>query len=398
MHSIPIHVRMATCSAMRDIFVLIKMFGLGINVSSVLLRDIVVGKVWLLNFVVLLVCGAGCLEAEKTPVVQTGGNGGRVDSAAGRIDYLQKENPPALRSVTKWENEYGPGIKLVTEHYEIFTTFLEPLMLRQLPGFMESAYRAYNGQLPEAIETKAKFTIYVFAERKQWEDFTEGFAGRNAVILKKIKAGAYCMNGSCVVYNIGREQTLSVLGHEGWHQFNSRHFKFRLPSWLNEGIAMLFEASRYDKGLFYFEPGRNLRRLGALRKTLIDDRMMPLQELMGLNPGEVLATKETEDVTAFYGQSYALVRFLREEEFGKRLGNYQQLLLGSVEGTWPLGPVAAKIAADRNIPMSTRWNRVVGPKLFEHYVSDDFDQIEREYLAFCKKIVYRIRLKKAAHE
>jgi len=53
-----------------------------------------------------------------------------------------------------------------------------------------------------------------------------------------------------VVYYIGRERTFSALGHEGWHQFNSRHFKFRLPSWLDEGIAMLFEIHRSEKGFF----------------------------------------------------------------------------------------------------------------------------------------------------
>ena len=317
----------------------------------------------------------------------------RIDTPAGMIEYLQGQNLPALKSVEVWDNKYGPGLKLTTEHYEILTTLLEPLMLCQVPGYMESAYRGYNGQLPEPIETTTKFTMYLFAERQQWEAFTKAFAGQQAGLFCKIKAGAYYLNGACVAYNIGRERTFSALGHEGWHQFNKKHFKFRLPSWLDEGIAMLFEVSRYEEGLFYFEPGKNIYRLGALRSTLIKDKMLPLKELIAINPGEVLATNETEAVMAFYSQSYALVRFLREDAFGKRLGNYHHLLLGGLRGDWPVSEENKRIAADRNIALTIQWNRAVGTELFKYYIDDDFEKIEKEYLAFCRKIVYHIRLK-----
>jgi hypothetical protein len=308
------------------------------------------------------------------------------------IEYLQGQNLPALESIQLWQNEYGPGLKFTTAHYEIFTTLLEPLMLSQVPGFMESAYRGYNSQLPETTSTTTKFTVYLFAQRKHWEEFTKTFAGPMAPIYLKIKAGAYYLNGACVAYNIGRERTFSALGHEGWHQFNKKHFKFRLPSWLDEGIAMLFETSRYEQGLFYFEPVRNMYRLGALKKTLIENKMIPLTELIAMNPGEALAA-ETTAVVAFYSQSYGLVRFLREEGYGKRLRDYHQLLLDGLRGNWPLSEVNKMIAANRNIPLTVRWNRTVGPQLFKQYISDDFDLIEKEYLTFCRKIVYHVKVR-----
>ena len=338
---------------------------------------------------VLLVCLAGCLESR----FQERAAARRIDTPAGMTEYLQGLNLPALESVQVWENEYGPGLKITTAHYEIFTTLLDPLLLSQIPGFMESAHRGYNGQLPEPIETTTRFTVYLFGDRRQWEDFTKTFAGRQAPLYCKIKAGAYYLNGACVAYNIGRERTFSVLGHEGWHQFNSRHFKFRLPSWLDEGIALLFETHRYEQGVFCFEPGRNADRLGVLKKTLIKNKMIPLKELIAMNPGEALATDRTEAVRAFYAQSYALVRFLREEGYGKRLGSFHQLLLDGLRGKWPLSKTGKRLAADRNIPLTVQWNRAVGMLLFEHYIGEDIDEIEKEYLNFCRKIVYRIRLK-----
>jgi len=340
-----------------------------------------------LIWIIVAVCLAGCGAS-----VETGG-ARRIDTPAGMIEYLREQNLPAVKSIEIWPNKYGDGLIITTEYYEIYTTLLEPLMLSQVPGFVESAYRGYQGQLPEPIETTTKFTVYLFADRRQWEDFTKGFAGPQAALFCKIKAGAYYLNGACVAYNIGRERTFSALGHEGWHQFNSRHFKFRLPSWLDEGVAMLFEAHRGEQGLFYFEPGRNMYRLGALKKTLVKNKMIPLKELIAMNPGEVLTTNETETLMAFYSQSYALVRFLREEGYGKRLANFHQLLLGGLRGDWPLSEVSKRIAADRNIPLTVRWNRAIGPLLFKHYIDDGFEEIEKEYVAFCRKMVYHVRLK-----
>jgi hypothetical protein len=112
-----------------------------------------------------------------------------------------------------------------------------------------------------------------------------------------------------------------------------------------------------------------------------------------MNPGEVVVTEDPDSVGAFYSQAYALVRFLREESYGKRLTNYHAILMAGLNGKWPLEQTVRMIAADRNIPLTIGWNRFVGRKLFEEYISNDFDQIEKEYITFCRKLVYHIHLK-----
>ena len=104
-------------------------------------------------------------------------------------DYLTKQNLPAVEAVEIWENEYGPGVIITTGHYKIYTTLLEPLMLRQVPGFVESAYRNYQRQLPKPIETQSKFVTYLFGNRKQWSNFTKAFAGPGWQVYMKIKKG-----------------------------------------------------------------------------------------------------------------------------------------------------------------------------------------------------------------
>ncbi len=331
-------------------------------------------------------CLSGCSRPDRTPAELPSQPLARPTHAA-TVERLQDEHLPALTSVELWQVKYGAGLKLTTDHYEIFTTVLEPLMLRMLPGFIESAYRGYNEQLPQPIETANKFRVYLFADRQQWEDFTYGFAGEQAALFCKIKTGAYYLNGSCVVYDIGPKRTLSAIGHEGWHQFNSRHFKYRLPSWLDEGVAMLFESSAYENGLFRFNPAGNLQRLSALKDTLNKSKQIPLRELVATSPGEVLATDQAQTVLAFYSQSYALVRFLREADYNRRLDSFQRLLWDGLAGAWPLDPSAGTTAEDRNLPRTVLWNRQVGPQLFESYVGSNLAGLEGEYLAFCNRIV-----------
>jgi hypothetical protein len=337
-----------------------------------------------LILIIMFVCLAGC-QSDRIVAGETGGE--QQDIRDEMIEHLQRQNPPDLKEVEVWNNQYGPGLKLTTTHYEIFTTLLEPLILRHSAGLIESAYKAYNRQLPEPIETKTKFTIYLFADRRQWEDFTNNFAGEQAEIFRRIKAGAYCHNGTCVAYDIGIKRTFSVLAHEGWHQFSSRHFKFRLPSWLDEGVAMLFETQRTEDGTFGFEPAENAYRLDALKKTLSKDKMLPLRDLIATTPGDVLATDQTEAVIGFYSQSYALIRFLREAGDGERLDDYRRLLADGLRGDWPLDEVSKKIAADRNIPRNILWNHFVSLVLFHEYIGDDYEPVEKEYLAFCRQIV-----------
>lgn len=294
------------------------------------------------------------------------------------------ERLPDLQAVEEWDGKYDFGLKLTTAHYEIYTTLFEPLMLREIPSYMESAYRGYNKQLSEPIETSTRFKVYLFAERSEWEDFTREFTGEMAELFCKIQTGAYYHNGACVAYDIGRERTFSAISHEGWHQFTGRHFEYRLPSWLDEGIATQFESARSVPGGYEFEPDWNLLRMRGLADTMKSRKMIRLKVLVSINPGQILASDRREAMTAFYSQSYALIRFLREGRHGARLNDFRRLLRDGLNGDWPLDEANRTIARDRNVPKTIPWNRAVGVGLFERYIDSDFQKLEREYIAYCR--------------
>ena len=88
-------------------------------------------------FSVLLLLAAGCQPERKVrekPVAP------KLATSAGMAEYLRGAS--AVRKVADWPNSYGPGITITTNHYRIHTTLLDPLMLRQFPGFMEKVNAA----------------------------------------------------------------------------------------------------------------------------------------------------------------------------------------------------------------------------------------------------------------
>ena len=317
---------------------------------------------------------------------------GSADLAApaGLCTYLKTQ--PAVLDAQPWDNDFGPGLAVITQHYEIRTTLLDPLVLTAIGAFLESAHRAYQDQLAAPVRTQFRFGVYLFASRGQWEAFTREFAGAAATAYLQIQEGAYCLNGECVAYNIGIRDTFSALAHEGWHQFNSRHFAYRLPSWLDEGVATLFESRVERGGRFRFEPAGNLQRLGTLKQAINGRGLLELQRLISLNPGQLI--DDAEAMAGFYAQSYALVRFLREDNYGSRLASYRRLLNDAAAGSWPLDAQTCRIAADRDVPLTAAFNRDVSQRLFSLYVETDAARIEGEYLAFCAKLASQVRIKR----
>jgi hypothetical protein len=187
-----------------------------------------------------------------------------------------------------------------------------------------------------------------------------------------------------VAYYIGIDQTFSALGHEGWHQFTGRHFTYRLPSWLDEGIATMFETFEQQDGRFVFRPDRNAGRLGTLKIHVQQGRLIPLRALIGLNPGQVL--EDSDLAMAFYSQAYALVRFLREDNRDLRVRAYQPLLQDALTGSWPVKDEVSLALTDRRTPMTARMNSVLSPQLFSRYIHADIDRLQGPFEAYCRRI------------
>jgi len=143
-----------------------------------------------------------------------------------------------------------------------------------------------------------------------------------------------------VAYFIGDVGTHSVAAHEGWHQYVARHFVSRLPPFLEEGLACMFEEVRWGGAGEPGSPGSVLRwsmdqnrsRVQGLRNVVEAKGLIPLAELAEMHAGHVV-NGSGERIEAFYAQSWAFAKFLWEAEHGKYRGVLYQILADAADGT-----------------------------------------------------------------
>jgi hypothetical protein len=308
---------------------------------------------------------------------------------------------PTVQAIESWplpefiKNPPEIGLKIHTDHYEIFTTLQDPLILRRLPVFFETAYLSYCNVFGQNVETQNKLPVYFFDNRRQWEDFTRHWTGPMADVYLQIRAGAYYLNKACVAYHLSRKSNFAVLAHEGWHQFSDEIFRYRLPAWLDEGLATNYEAYQWTDGKVTFSPRMNGPRLTDLQKTLAAGTAMPLADLLSMDAGRVMShsnfnlnnqANAPSRIAAYYAQLYALVRFLREDNYGRRLLLFRTMLNDGRQGNWPLSDELKAEALQRQRNPSRRWNAITGPLLFQTYITKDLPTIEKQYTNFCRKI------------
>jgi hypothetical protein len=118
-----------------------------------------------------------------------------------------------------------------------------------------------------------------------------------------------------VVDRLSSPSALDTMRHELTHLVTARAveggpFKGLYPAWLNEGTSVFLQVSPNDVGY-----------VDALESAIRKDSVVPIRSLTGL--------QRTRDVGLFYGQSYALVKYLvetyGEEKFAHMITEFKQI-------------------------------------------------------------------------
>src|SRR6185437_3471659 len=167
---------------------------------------------------------------------------------------------------------------------------------------------------PQIPVSPRPMECYFFETRAQWAAYTKAHTGDDAAIYLRVNRGGYTVGDKFVAYWIGDIGTSSVAAHEGWHQYVARHLKGRLPPFLEEGLACMFEQVQW------VEPGKNIParprfdltrnypRLAALKASVDGDEMYPLKTLVTMHAGQVVG-KRSVKIEAFYAECWAFARF-----------------------------------------------------------------------------------------
>jgi hypothetical protein len=277
----------------------------------------------------------------------------------------------------EWRYRRSDGVRLLTEHYDIFTTVRDENLLMALPQALETAYGFYRELVPAARTPAERLPVYLFAQRGDWEDFTRRFGGPKAPQLLKVRNGGYMERGVSVIEYISNATTFPILTHEGFHQFLHHCATPNVPAWINEGVAVLCEGMRWGRdGLRELDPWHNPARANALAEALQRRDTFGLQQLLRMNAGHVVGGSSRK-IAAYYAQVWTLTLFLREGQAGKYADGFQRLMAALASGD-------LSDYADAGM-LGVEGRRNAGEGLFRNFISDDLEAVEAEYIGFIRE-------------
>ena len=277
-----------------------------------------------------------------------------------------------------WAYNDRPGALIHTPHYDIYTTVNDPSVRRRLPAVMEGALGEYHRVAPGVPLTAQPMKCFVFGTREQWVDFTRRHTGAEAYWYLKINRGGYTNRDWYVAYFVGEAATLSVAAHEGLHQFAFRHFAGRLPPFLEEGIATMYEDLRWEGDLPRWNLLVNRTRVDALQRAVTSGSLLPLSKLTQLHAGNVVGESGSQ-IETFYAQDWAFATFLWSADGGKYRPALRRLIDDTAAGT-----VFDPTGVHRNAALP--WDPAGVRPMLEHYLGKSLDAIDADYQRFIRKV------------
>jgi hypothetical protein len=280
-----------------------------------------------------------------------------------------------------WSYNDDPGVVIHTAHYNLYTTIADPDIRHRLPDVMEGALGEYERIAPGVPVSSKPMDCYLFKDRAEWEYYTRQHTGVQAYTYLRISRGGYTLGDWYATYNLGSVgATMSVAAHEGWHQFAARNFKGRLPPFLEEGIATMFEDISWEDDLPRWNLTQNRSRLQALHDAVLGNYLYPLDELVQKHAGDVVAGTDNR-VAAFYGENWAFAAFLWSAEDNKYRPALRRIMSDVADGSVydPTGVMRSSLSS---------WNPAGVQPMLEHYLGMSMAQMNVEYQKFIRKIAF----------
>jgi hypothetical protein len=320
------------------------------------------------RILIVLVCAAACLPAGCDDERQT----------AGRSMVVSVQRRP-------WHSPMADGVLLRTRDYRIYSTTSNRLLAKYLPGFMEASLSSYHeiSGLPYRAMPEG-MPVYMLGSRREWEALTRNIVGPQAETYLSISAGGYCFEGTCVFWDIGGLGTLSVAAHEGLHQFFRHRLRDRLPMWLEEGLCTLAEGYEINGERVMFTPERNLGRFSDLRRALTQGTWIPLPRLLPMDAGHAIGGKMPEEAVGYYGQLWALARFLRSRPDLR--AKLSRLLADAEAGRLYRAMDVPPEALAKLRPMGRAYNQTISRPVFRFYIAQDLEAFAKEYRAYAMRL------------
>ncbi len=297
-------------------------------------------------------------------------------------------------TVTDWTEGGSRAQQIVTPHFTIRTSIGNQELRRFIPIFLERALRQYANAICRLPAPNKRLETFIFGSRDGWAQFTRKRLGSDAGIYLGLGRGGYTTKSTAVLYDIGPNDTLTIVAHEGWHQYSQSVFREELPVWLEEGIATYMEGFRVDEQRApNFAAWRNFERFGELREAVRSENLIPLQDLLERSPQQFLGDGK-DRLLVYYAQVWAFTHFLVDGLEGRHRSQLAELLQDAVRGSISASLLAAADDSDARDALQRGLARggiraLPGPLVASAYFGRDLDELARDYEDFVRRLCVR---------
>lgn len=191
-----------------------------------------------------------------------------------------------------------------TKFYRLYTD-VDPELARDLSRRLDGMFDEYSRRLNAFGSEEDRKDVYVFSTRDAYAQFIEErLPNSGGVFIPSRGVLAAYEEGQ------GRDSLKRTLQHEAFHQFAYSTIGPKMPVWLNEGIAQLFEEGIWTGDRFVLEqvPPRRLRQLQA---DVREGRLTAFESFVKRDGREWMRVmRDRERGSTQYNQAWAMVHFL----------------------------------------------------------------------------------------
>lgn len=214
-----------------------------------------------------------------------------------------------------WYTHWKPSQELESEHYKAFSS--APVeQTREALKKVETLYQTYTSFWDiNAGAADKKLLLKIYSSRKEFKR-ANPLSGWAEAFYKKPYCHQYIDTGS-------ENKPYHWMVHEATHQLNNEISHFKLPQWVEEGIASYFSTSRMDNGkislgvidrdtypIWWLS---SLGLSGDLPRDKAENKIISIKSIVN----DEKPRKMSEHVNLYYIHWFSLVHFLLEGENGK---------------------------------------------------------------------------------
>jgi hypothetical protein len=210
--------------------------------------------------------------------------------------------------------------------------------------------------------------LYLLRTRRQYVKFM-GEYGVNAqnsggMFFKLPNHGVHGL--ATWVQSRQQQRLVTVLQHEGFHQFAFHFIGQHIPIWVNEGLAQYFEDARIQGR--EMELGRvSKKRVRHLEQAYRQEKLLGLSKVLGLSMRQWnrILSASPRSSQRLYAQAWSMVYFLIHGENGKYREPFRRYLHLLAAGKTSRQAAEEAFQVETFQPMQRKWLRFLEYRLFE---------------------------------